>query len=104
MQRLEDQIGHPLFDKQGRQKRLTRMGTSCSITRATCSRSTTRRCAACSRAARGQPAHRRAARRGRHHAANAADQVARTSPLLQLDIHVGRSPFLMESLKAERST
>src|SRR5690606_37502060 len=25
-------------------------------------------------------------------------QVARSSPLLQIDIHVGRSPFLMESL------
>ncbi|WP_457280316.1 LysR substrate-binding domain-containing protein [Polaromonas sp. P5_D5] len=100
MQRLEDQIGHPLFEKHGRQKRLTPHGLKLL----------------------GYARHLLAInddalrslqqgnlegvlRIGAPH--DVADtmlptllaQVARASPLLQLDIHVGRSPFLMESLK-----
>ena len=100
MQRLEEQIGHPLFEKQGRQKRLTDHGQRL-LTYARhllaindeAMRSLTQ----------GQLEG--MLRIGAPH--DVADtmlppllsEVARTSPLLQLDIHVGRSPFLMESLK-----
>lgn len=100
MQRLEEQIGHPLFEKQGRQKRLTDHGQRL-LTYA-------RHLLAINDEAlrsltQGQLEG--MLRIGAPH--DVADtmlpplltEVARTSPLLQLDIHVGRSPFLMESLK-----
>ena len=100
MQRLEEQIGHPLFARQGRQKRLTEHGQRLL-----------------------NYAHHllalndealRSLREGQlegnlrigapHDVAETMlplllTEVARTSPLLQLDIHVARSPYLMTSLK-----
>jgi DNA-binding transcriptional LysR family regulator len=100
MQRLEAQIGHPLFAKQGRQKRPTEHGERLL----------------------GYAHHMlalndealRSLRQGRlegklrigapHDVAETMlplllAEVARISPLLQLDIHIGRSPYLMTSLK-----
>ena len=100
MQRLEDQIGHPLFEKQGRSKRLTshghkllEYGRHLLAINDDALRSLQ------------QGNLEGVLRIGAPH--DVADnmlptllaQVARVSPLLQLDIHVGRSPFLMESLK-----
>ncbi len=100
MQRLEDQIGHPLFEKQGRHKRLTPHGQKLL--------DYARHLLAINdEALRSlqQGNLEGMLRIGAPH--DVADtmlppllaQVARASPLLQLDIHVGRSPFLMESLK-----
>lgn len=100
MQRLEDQIGHPLFEKQGRNKRLTPHGQKLL--------DYARHLLAINDDAL------RSLRQGNlegvlrigapHDVADTMlptllAQVARNSPLLHLDIHVGRSPFLMESLK-----
>jgi len=100
MQRLEDQIGHPLFEKKGRNKRLTPHGQKL-INYARHMLSVN------DEALRSlqQGNLEGVLRIGAPH--DVADnmlppllaQVARASPLLQLDIHVGRSPFLMESLK-----
>jgi DNA-binding transcriptional LysR family regulator len=100
MQRLEDQIGHPLFEKQGRNKRLTPHGQKLL--------DYARHLLAINDDALRslqQGNLEGVLRIGAPH--DVADtmlptllaQVARASPLLQLDIHVGRSPFLMESLK-----
>ena len=100
MQRLEDQIGHPLFEKQGRQKRLPPHGHNLlEYARHLLSINDD--------ALRSlqQGNLEGVLRIGAPH--DVADtmlptllaQVARASPLLQLDIQVGRSPFLMESLK-----
>lgn len=100
MQRLEDQIGHPLFSKQGRHKRLTPHGLKLL--------DYARHLLAINDEAMRslqQGNLEGVLRIGAPH--DVADtmlpsllaQVARASPLLQLDIHVGRSPFLMESLK-----
>ena len=100
MQRLEDQIGHPLFEKQGRQKRLTPHGHNLlEYARHLLSINDD--------ALRSlqQGNLEGVLRIGAPH--DVADtmlptlltQVARASPLLQLDIQVGRSPFLMASLK-----
>ena len=100
MQRLEDQIGHPLFEKQGRHKRLTPHGHNLlEYARHLLSINDD--------ALRSlqQGNLEGVLRIGAPH--DVADtmlptllaQVARASPLLQLDIQVGRSPFLMESLK-----
>jgi DNA-binding transcriptional LysR family regulator len=100
MQRLEDQIGHPLFEKQGRSKRLTPHGHKLL--------DYARHLLAINDDALRslqQGNLEGVLRIGAPH--DVADnmlptllaQVARASPLLQLDIHVGRSPFLMESLK-----
>lgn len=100
MQRLEDQIGHPLFEKQGRHKRLTPHGQKLlDYARHLLSIN--------DEAMRSlqQGNLEGVLRIGAPH--DVADtmlppllaQVARASPLLKLDIHVGRSPFLMESLK-----
>jgi DNA-binding transcriptional LysR family regulator len=100
MQRLEDQIGHPLFEKQGRHKRLTPHGQKLL--------DYARHLLAINDDALRslqQGNLEGVLRIGAPH--DVADtmlptllaQVARASPLLQLDIHVGRSPFLMESLK-----
>ncbi|HSV48635.1 MAG TPA: LysR substrate-binding domain-containing protein [Ramlibacter sp.] len=100
MQRLEDQIGHALFEKQGRHKRLTPHGRKLlDYARHLLSIN--------DEALRSlqQGNLEGMLRIGAPH--DVADtmlppllaQVARASPLLQLDIHVGRSPFLMESLK-----
>jgi DNA-binding transcriptional LysR family regulator len=100
MQRLEDQIGHPLFDKEGRHKRLTSHGQKLlEYARHLLSLNDEAMRSMREGSLEGQ------LRIGAPH--DVADtmlppllaQVARTSPLLQLDIHVGRSPFLMESLK-----
>lgn len=100
MQRLEDQIGHPLFEKQGRSKRLTPHGHKLL-------EYARHLLAINDDALRSlqQGSLEGVLRIGAPH--DVADnllptllaQVARVSPLLQLDIHVGRSPFLMESLK-----
>ncbi|MEO8118827.1 MAG: LysR family transcriptional regulator, partial [Rhodoferax sp.] len=100
MQRLEDQIGHALFEKQGRHKRLTPHGQKLL--------DYARHLLAINDEALlslQQGNLEGVLRIGAPH--DVADtmlppllaQVARFSPLLQLDIHVGRSPFLMESLK-----
>ncbi|ABE43973.1 LysR substrate-binding domain-containing protein [Polaromonas sp. JS666] len=100
MQRLEDQIGHPLFEKQGRHKRLTPHGQKLL--------DYARHLLAINDDALRslqQGNLEGVLRIGAPH--DVADtmlptllaQVARASPLLRLDIHVGRSPFLMESLK-----
>jgi DNA-binding transcriptional LysR family regulator len=100
MQRLEDQIGNPLFEKQGRHKRLTDHGQKLL--------DYARHLLAINdEALRNlqQGNLQGVLRIGAPH--DVADtmlppllaQVARASPLLHLDIHVGRSPFLMESLK-----
>src|SRR6218665_385945 len=79
MQRLQEQIGHPLFVKQGRQKRLTE---------------------------RGERLLNYTLRIGAPHDVaetllpSLLAEVARTAPLLQLDIHIGRSPYLMTSLES----
>jgi DNA-binding transcriptional LysR family regulator len=100
MQRLEDLIGHPLFSKQGRHKRLTPHGLKLL--------DYARHLLAINdEALRSlqQGNLEGVLRIGAPHdvAENMLPpllaQVARASPLLQLDIHVGRSPFLMESLK-----
>ena len=100
MQRLEDRIGHPLFEKQGRHKRLTPHGQKLL--------DYARHLLAINDDALRslqQGNLEGVLRIGAPH--DVADtmlptllaQVARASPLLRLDIHVGRSPFLMESLK-----
>ncbi|WP_411886296.1 LysR substrate-binding domain-containing protein [Polaromonas sp. YR568] len=100
MQRLEDQIGHPLFEKQGRSKRLTPHGLKLL--------DYARHLLAINDDALRslQDGNLEGVLRiGAPH--DVADtmlptllaQVARASPMLRLDIHVGRSPFLMESLK-----
>lgn len=100
MQRLEDQIGHPLFEKHGRSKRLSPHGQKLL-------EYARHLLAINDDALRSlqQGSLEGVLRIGAPH--DVADnmlptllaQVARVSPLLQLDIHVGRSPFLMESLK-----
>lgn len=100
MQRLEELVGQTLFQKQGRQKRLTAHGE---------------RLLAYARhllalhdeavRALGQTGLEGHLRIGAPH--DVADtvlppllnEVIRSSPLLQLSIEVGRSPFLMESLR-----
>ena len=100
MQRLVDQIGRPLFEKHGRHKRLTPHGQKLleyARHLLTINDEALRSL---------QQGHLEGVLRiGAPH--DVADtmlppllaQVARASPLLQLDIQVGRSPFLMESLK-----
>lgn len=100
MQRLEDQIGHALFEKQGRHKRLTPHGQKL-LDYARHLLSVNDEALRSLRQGNLEGV----LRIGAPH--DVADtmlppllaQVARASPLLQLDIHVGRSPFLMESLK-----
>lgn len=101
MQRLEEQIGHPLFAKQGRQKRLTEHGE--------------RLLSYAHHMLALNDEALRSLRQGQlegnlrigapHDVAETMlplllTEVARTSPLLQLDIHIGRSPYLMTSLKS----
>ncbi|MCW5231927.1 LysR substrate-binding domain-containing protein [Verminephrobacter eiseniae] len=101
MQRLQEQIGHPLFVKQGRQKRLTERGERLLNY-------------AQHMLALNDEALRNL-RQGRfegnlrigapHDVAETLlpsllAEVARTAPLLQLDIHIGRSPYLMTSLES----
>jgi len=100
MQRLEEQIGQPLFEKRGRQKRLTEHGERLLVY--------ARQMLAMNDEALRHLQQGRlegTLRIGAPH--DVADtmlppllaEVVRSSPKLQLDIHVGRSPFLMESLK-----
>lgn len=100
MQRLEEQIGHPLFEKQGRSKRLTAHGHKL----LTYGRHLL---AINDEALRNlqQGQLEGLLRIGAPH--DTADailppllaEIARNAPMLQLEIHVGRSPFLMESLR-----
>ncbi|MES2185838.1 MAG: LysR substrate-binding domain-containing protein [Pseudomonadota bacterium] len=100
MQRLEAQIGHPLFEKQGRHKRLTAQGQQL-LTYAH------HMLAINDEAMRSfQPGQLQGTLRiGAPHDVSETmlppllAEIMRTSPLLQLDIHVGRSPFVVESLK-----
>ncbi len=100
MQRLESQLGHPLFEKHGRQKRLTSRGEKLlDYARHILALNDDAMCSLRQEGLEG------ILRIGASH--DVADtmlppllaQVARASPMLQLDIHPGRSPFLMESLK-----
>ncbi|AOB26081.1 MULTISPECIES: LysR substrate-binding domain-containing protein [Bordetella] len=99
MQRLESQLGRAIFERRGRQKRLTPLGLRLlDYAR--------HLLAVNDEALRSlqQGSLEGVLRIGAPH--DVADnmlppllaQVARVSPLLQIDIHVGRSPFLMESL------
>jgi DNA-binding transcriptional LysR family regulator len=100
MQRLEEQVGHSLFEKQGRQKRLTEHGQRVLVY------------------ARHLLAINDEAMRSLQEdqlegvlrigaSDDVADtllppvlaEIARHSPLLQLDIRLGRSPFLMDQLQ-----
>jgi len=99
MQRLENQLGRAIFERRGRQKRLTPHGLRLlDYAR--------HLLAVNDEALRSlqQGSLEGVLRIGAPH--DVADnmlppllaQIARVSPLLQIDIHVGRSPFLMESL------
>lgn len=101
MQRLEAQIGHALFEKQGRGKRLTAHGARLL--------GYARQMLAVHDEALRHLRHRQVQgllRIGAPH--DAADtmlppllrEVAQRFPGMRIDIHVGRSPFLMESLKS----
>ncbi|HLT99857.1 MAG TPA: LysR substrate-binding domain-containing protein [Burkholderiaceae bacterium] len=99
MQRLESQLGRVLFERRGRQKHLTPQGLQLlDYAR--------HLLAVNDEAMRNlqQGSLEGVLRIGApHDVANnmlppLLAQVARSSPLLQIDIHVGRSPFLMESL------
>ncbi len=99
MQRLETQLGRALFERRGRQKHLTPQGLQLlDYAR--------HLLAVNDEALRNlqQGSLEGVLRIGApHDVANnmlppLLAQVARSSPLLQIDIHVGRSPFLMESL------
>ncbi|MFT3757350.1 LysR substrate-binding domain-containing protein [Thauera sp.] len=100
MQRLEAHIGHPLFEKRGRHKQLTEHGERLLAY--------ARHMLVINDEALRQLQQGRlegTLRIGAPH--DVADtmlpsllsEVVRSSPMLQLDIHVGRSPFLMDSLK-----
>ncbi len=100
MQRLEEQIGHPLFEKRGRQKRLTEHGQRLLIY--------ARQILAINDEAMRNLQHGALEGMLRIGASQEVSgsilppllaEVARSSPMLQLDISIGRSPFLMESLK-----
>lgn len=100
MQRLEDKVGHELFEKQGRQKRLTDHGRRL-----------------LGYALHMLAIHDEALRNLQHRQVqglvrigaphDTADtmlppvlqEIALNFPGMQFDLHVGRSPFLMESLK-----
>ncbi len=100
MQRLEEQVGLPLFEKQGRNKKLTRHGE-------TLLEYSKHMLAIHDEAMRTLHAGKLigSLRMGAPH--DIADtilpplltSITRSSPLLQVEIHVGRSPFLMEALK-----
>lgn len=100
MQRLEAQIGHALFEKQGRGKRLTAHGTRLL--------GYARQMLAIHDEALRHLRHRPVAgmvRIGAPH--DVADtllpqvlrDIAARFPGMRIDVHVGRSPFLMESLR-----
>ncbi|MBS7780987.1 MAG: LysR substrate-binding domain-containing protein [Comamonas sp.] len=100
IQRLEEQIGHPLFEKQGRNKHLTEHGQRL----LTYSRHLLAINDEALRSLR-QGQLQGVLRIGAPH--DTADtmlppllaEISRNAPMLQLEIHVSRSPFLMESLK-----
>jgi DNA-binding transcriptional LysR family regulator len=101
MQRLEEQIGHALFVKQGRQKRLTEQGERL-LTYAHHMLALNDEAL---RSLRQGPLEGNLRIGAPHDVAETMlplllTEVARTSPLLQLDIHIGRSPYLMTSLKS----
>ena len=100
MQRLEERIGHPLFEKQGRQKRLTDHGQRLL--------GYARHMLAIHDEALSNLRHRQVeglVRIGAPHDVSdtmlppVLQEIAQHFPGMQIDIHVGRSPFLMESLK-----
>ncbi|RYF83599.1 MAG: transcriptional regulator LrhA [Comamonadaceae bacterium] len=100
MQRLEEQVGHPLFEKQGRQKRLTEHGQRLLVY--------ARHLLSINDEAMRNLQEDQLQGVLRIGASNdVADtllppvlaEIARHSPLLQLDIRLGRSPFLMDQLQ-----
>lgn len=100
MQRLEEQVGHPLFEKQGRQKRLTEHGQRLLVY--------ARHLLSINDEAMRSLQEDQLQGVLRIGASNdVADtllppvlaEIARHSPLLQLDIRLGRSPFLMDQLQ-----
>lgn len=101
MQRLEEHLGHPLFEKQGRQKRLTDQGERLLVY--------ARHLLAINdealRSLRHGPLEGMLRIGAPHDVADTMlplllAEIARISPMLQLDIHIGRSPFLMESIRS----
>jgi DNA-binding transcriptional LysR family regulator len=100
MQRLEEQVGHPLFEKHGRQKRLTEHGQRLLVY----ARHLLSINDEAMRSLQEDPLE-GVLRIGAPN--DVADtllppllaEVARHSPMLQLDIRVGRSPFLMDQLR-----
>lgn len=100
MQRLEEQVGHPLFEKQGRQKRLTEHGQRLLVY--------ARHLLSINDEAMRNLQEDQLQGVLRIGASNDASdtllppvlaEIARHSPLLQLDIRLGRSPFLMDQLQ-----
>ncbi|WP_404826425.1 LysR substrate-binding domain-containing protein [Diaphorobacter aerolatus] len=100
MQRLEDSVGHPLFEKQGRQKRLTDHGERLLVY--------ARHILAIHDEAVLSLQNRQIeglVRIGAPHDVSdtmlppVLQEIARNFPSMQMDVHVGRSPFLMESLR-----
>lgn len=100
MQRLEEQLGLTLFEKQGRGKQLTRHGKKLVeyarqlLTLNDEALRVLREGDLTGSVRIGAP----------HDVADTIlpvllSHIARTSPALRLEIHVGRSPFLMESLR-----
>lgn len=100
MQRLEDKVGHPLFEKQGRQKHLTDHGERLLVY--------ARHILAIHDEAVLSLQNRQIeglVRIGAPHDVSDSvlppvlQEIALNFPSMQMDVHVGRSPFLMESLK-----
>ncbi|MDR2334261.1 MAG: LysR family transcriptional regulator [Burkholderiaceae bacterium] len=100
MQRLEEKIGHPLFEKQGRQKQLTDHGQRLLVY--------ARHMLAIHDEALLSLQNRQIqglVRIGAPHDVSdtmlplVLQEIAQNFPSMQMDVHVGRSPFLMESLK-----
>lgn len=100
MQRLEHTIGHPLFEKQGRQKKLTSHGERLL--------NYARHMLAIHDEALRNLQQRQVQgllRIGAPHDVSDSmlppvlQEIALNFPGMEIDIHVGRSPFLMESLK-----
>lgn len=100
MQKLEEKIGHALFEKQGRQKRLTDHGQRLL--------GYARHILAIHDEALSSLQHRHVqglVRIGAPHDVSdtmlpmVLQEIALNFPGMQIDIHVGRSPYLMESLK-----
>ncbi len=100
MQRLEEKVGHPLFEKHGRQKRLTDHGQRLlGYARHLLAIHDEALLSLQNRQIQGL------VRIGAPHDVSdtmlplVLQEIAQNFPSMQMDVHVGRSPFLMESLK-----